>query len=93
MDKSFTDIQKWKERYFDRKYTHKGLVKKQADGRMEILQNTLQFTFDGPLIHVSKTKEQWCNYLIIWVRDKGWEIFITQALRKDKAKMFKCFIN
>lgn len=50
-----------------------------------------KFTFDGPLINVSKTKEQWCNYLIICVRDKGWDIYNT--LDKDKAKTFKCFIK
>ena len=42
-----------------------------------------EFTFGGPL--KGKTEEQRCNYLMIWVGDKGRDIYNTWTLA-DKAK-------
>ena len=78
---------------FRQQYTHKGLVKRQADGSVEIIQTTLQFTCDGPLIHdvhVTKTEEHWWGYLIIWVRDKSRDIYnIPTHSMRTKQMLYK----
>lgn len=39
-----------------------------------------KFMFNGPL--VSKNEEQKCNYLMLWVGDKGRDVYSTWTLNK-----------
>ncbi|KAK3101540.1 hypothetical protein FSP39_004320 [Pinctada imbricata] len=44
----------------------------------------VEFMFNGPL--KSKSEEEKCNYLMIWVGDKGREIYGTWTLTNDEKK-------
>ena len=43
-----------------------------------------EFTFEGPLKR--KSEEEKCNYLMIWVGDKGRDMYKTLELTADEAK-------
>lgn len=43
-----------------------------------------EFMFGGPL--KSKTEEEWCNYIMLWVGEKGRELHSTWNLSADDAK-------
>ena len=48
-----------------------------------------EFTFGGPL--KQKNEEVKCNYLMLWVGDKGREIYSTWELGPDEAKKLKTY--
>ena len=48
-----------------------------------------EFTFDGPL--KQKSEEVKCNYLMLWVRDKGREIYSTWELGEEAAKKLNTY--
>ena len=48
-----------------------------------------EFTFGGPLKH--KSEEEKCNYLMIWVRDKGRDIYNTWELTADEVKKLETY--
>ena len=43
-----------------------------------------EFTFGGPLKR--KSEEEKCNYLMIWIGDKGRDIYNTWELTADEGK-------
>ena len=48
-----------------------------------------QFTFGGPLKR--KSEEEKCNYLMIWVGDKGRDIYNTWELTADEVKKLETY--
>ena len=52
-------------------------------------QQHCEFTFGGPL--KGKSEEQKCNYLMIWVGDKGREVYNTWTLTNDEAKKLSTY--
>ena len=50
-----------------------------------------KFTFGGPL--KGKTEEQQCNYLMIWVGNKGRDIYNTWTLEEDEAKKLQTYYD
>lgn len=46
-----------------------------------------EFTFGGPLI--KKNEEEKCNYLMLWVGEKGRNIYSTWNLTADEKKTFE----
>ena len=51
----------------------------------------VEFMFGGPLS--SKTEEQKCNYLMIWVGEKGRDIYQTWNLSTDEGKKLKTYYD
>ena len=48
-----------------------------------------EFTFGGPLKR--KIEEEKCNYLMIWARDKGRDIYNTWELTADEVKKLETY--
>ena len=48
-----------------------------------------EFTFGGPLKR--KSEEEKCNYLMIWVGDKGRDIYNTWELTADEVKKLETY--
>jgi len=51
----------------------------------------VQFTFDGPL--KAKNEETKCNYLMLWVGDKGCDIYSTWNLQQAEAKVLQTYYD
>ena len=48
-----------------------------------------EFTFGGPL--KQKSEEVKCNYQMLWIRDKGLEIYSAWELRAEEAKKLNTY--
>ena len=51
----------------------------------------VQFMFDGPL--KGKNEETKCNYLMIWVGNKGRDIYSTWNLQQSESKLLKTYYD
>lgn len=50
-----------------------------------------ELMFTGPL--KTKTEEEKCSFLLLWIRDKGRDISNTWTLTKDNAKMLQTYYD
>ena len=66
------------------KHAKNGLVKWRLASSMETFQQHCEFAFGWPL--KGKSGEQRCNYLMIWVGEKGRDVYNTWNLSSEESK-------
>ena len=61
------------------------------EGQWKSFKQHVEFMFKGPL--KEKSEEAKCSYLMIWVGEKGRNIYSTWTLSADDAKLLKTYYD